>query len=64
MKISELRQIKIQELLKIESDLYHEQLNLKMQKAIGQLSKHDQFKKIRRNIARVNIALSELEKKA
>jgi large subunit ribosomal protein L29 len=64
MKVSELRQKKIHELLKVESDLYHVQFNLKMQKATGQLSKPDQLQKTRRDIARVNTVLAEMRKQA
>lgn len=59
MKSSELRQKSIQELKDAESSLLRESFNLRMQKAIGQLSKPDQIKKIRRNIARINTILTE-----
>ncbi|MGA7801859.1 MAG: 50S ribosomal protein L29 [Gammaproteobacteria bacterium] len=39
--------------------LLREQFNLRMQKATGQLSRPDQVKKVRRNIARVKTVLNQ-----
>ncbi|MDD5034800.1 MAG: 50S ribosomal protein L29 [Methylococcaceae bacterium] len=59
MKASDLRQKTVQELKQMEAEFLREQFNLHMQKATGQLSKPDQIKKVRRNIARVNTVLTE-----
>jgi large subunit ribosomal protein L29 len=53
MKVSELRQKTVTELNSTLVELGREQFNLRMQKNTGQLSKFDQVKKVRRNIARV-----------
>jgi len=49
--------------LKLELDtLLREQFNLRMQKGTGQLSRPDQVKKVRRNIARIKTVLNEKAK--
>jgi large subunit ribosomal protein L29 len=59
MNANELRQKSADE-LKMELDnLVREQFNLRMQKGTGQLSRPDQVKKVRRNIARIKTVLSE-----
>jgi large subunit ribosomal protein L29 len=59
MKANELRKKSADE-LKMELDnLLREQFNLRMQKGTGQLSRPDQVKKVRRNIARIKTLLSE-----
>ena len=46
--------------LKEEMDaLYQEQFALRMQKAVGQLSRPDRVKKIRRDIARIQTLMAE-----
>lgn len=60
MKASELRKQTREELNSTLSDLARERFNLKMQKATGQLSKPDQMRKVRRNIARVHTILTEM----
>ncbi len=64
MNASELRQKTKEELNSMLLDLSREQFNLKMQKATGQLSKPDQVKKVRRDIARVHTVLNEMASKA
>lgn len=59
MKAQELRQKTVQELKEAQVALYREQFNLHMQKATGQLSKPDQIRKVRRDIARINTVISE-----
>ena len=62
MRANELRQ-KTAEQLKVELDkLLREQFNLRMQKGTGQLSRPDQVKKVRRNIARIKTVMSEKAK--
>ena len=62
MKATELREKSADE-LKIELDgLLREQFNLRMQKGTGQLSRPDQVKKVRRDIARIKTVLNEKAK--
>jgi len=64
MKVSELRQKSAEELNTTLVELGREQFNLRMQKSTGQLSKPDQVKKVRRNIARVKTVVSEMARTA
>ena len=59
MKASELRQKSKDELESILLKMSREQFNLKMQKGTGQLSKPDQVKLVRRDIARIHTILNE-----
>jgi large subunit ribosomal protein L29 len=59
MIISELRKKTRSELDLVLSELFREQFNLRMQKGTGQLSRPDQIKKVRRDIARVYTILNE-----
>lgn len=61
MKASELRQKSVEDLKKERLELLREQFNLRMQKATGQLAKPHLFKQVRRNIARLNMVMSEKE---
>jgi large subunit ribosomal protein L29 len=63
MKASELRQKTKDELGAMLVDLSKEQFNLRMQKGTGQLSKPDQVKKVKRDIARVHTILTEMSGK-
>jgi len=60
MKVNELRQKSKDELGAMLLDLSREQFNLKMQKGTGQLSKPDQVKKVRRDVARIHTILNEM----
>lgn len=60
MKASELRKKSKDELGAMLLDLSRERFNLRMQKGTGQLSKPDQVKKVRRNIARIQTILNEM----
>jgi large subunit ribosomal protein L29 len=60
MKASELRQKSKDELGTLLLDLSRERFNLKMQKGTGQLSKPDQVKKVRRDVARIHTILNEM----
>lgn len=64
MKVSELRQKSVAELNSALVELGREQFNLRMQKNTGQLSKPDQVKKVRRNIARVKTVVNEMARQA
>ena len=59
MDAKELRSKSDQELRDELNALYKEQFNLRMQKAIGQAARSDQFQKARKNIARVKTVQSE-----
>ncbi len=60
MKASELRQKSKEELNTLLLEKSREQFNLRMQKGVGQLSKPDQMKKVRRDIARIHTILNEM----
>ena len=60
MKASDLRQKSKDELGTMLLDLSRERFNLKMQKGTGQLSKPDQVKKVRRDVARLHTILNEM----
>lgn len=59
MKASELREKSQPELESLLIELLREQFNLRMQKGTDQLSKPDQVKKVRRDIARIHTVLNE-----
>ena len=60
MKATELRQKSKDELGSMLIEFSREQFNLKMQKGTGQLSKPDQVKKVRRDVARIHTILNEM----
>jgi large subunit ribosomal protein L29 len=60
MKAIELRKKTKDELGIMLIDLSRERFNLKMQKGTGQLSRPDQVKKVRRDIARVRTLMNEM----
>jgi len=60
MIASELRQKTKDELETLLLELSREQFNLRMQKGSGQLSKPDQVKKVRRDVARIHTILNEM----
>ncbi|MDD2723987.1 MAG: 50S ribosomal protein L29 [Methylovulum sp.] len=60
MKATELRQKTKAELQAMLLELSRERFNLRMQKATGQLSKSDQVKKVRRDIARIQTVLTQM----
>jgi large subunit ribosomal protein L29 len=59
MKLNELRKKSEIELAEELLGLRKEQFNLRMQRATGQLSRPDQFDKVRKNIARIKTLLGE-----
>ncbi|MEM7082931.1 MAG: 50S ribosomal protein L29 [Pseudomonadota bacterium] len=59
MKASDLRNSSVAELNDELVKLRKEQFNLRMQEASGQLTSSDQFRKVRRDIARVKTVLNE-----
>ena len=62
MKASELRQKNKDELNTMLTELSREQFNLRMQRGTGQLSRPDQIKKVRRDIARVHTIMKEMSR--
>jgi large subunit ribosomal protein L29 len=62
MKAAELRSKSVSELRLELHNLLRERFNLSMQKGTGQLSRPDQVKKVRRDIARINTVLTEKAK--
>ena len=61
MKASELKNKSKDELLDELVDLRREQFNLRMQQATGQMARPDQYRKVRKNIARVKTVLRQQE---
>jgi large subunit ribosomal protein L29 len=59
MKAAELRQRSTGDLNKELSELLRAQFNLRMQRGTGQASRHDQFGKLRRDVARIRTILTE-----
>ena len=62
MKAAELRSKSVSELKMELHNLLRERFNLGMQKGTGQLSRPDQVKKVRRDVARINTVLTEKAK--
>ncbi len=63
MKPSEIRQLSDEEIKQRIKELEEEFLNLRFQKALGQLEKPHRFKTIRKDIARMKTILRERELK-
>ena len=61
MKASDLRNKSSQELTDELLGLRKEQFNLRMQQATGQLVRPDEYRKVRKNIARIKTILREQE---
>ena len=61
MKASELRELTREELLEKKRDLGQELFNLRLQKATGQLGNTAVIPKTKRELARVNTIIRELE---
>lgn len=61
MRVSELRDLRKEELKSKLSELKKEILSLKFQKAIGQLENPMRIKNLKRDIARINTLLREKE---
>lgn len=62
MNANELRDKNHEDLVEELMGLRREQFNLRMQRATGQLVRSDQFKKVRRNIARIKTVMREQDK--
>ncbi len=61
MNATDLRKKKEQELTEELLGLRREQFNLRMQQATGQLVRPDEYRKVRKNIARIKTVLREQE---
>ena len=61
MNATDLRKKKEQELTEEILGLRREQFNLRMQQATGQLVRPDEYRKVRKNIARIKTVLREQE---
>ena len=57
--LQEIRLKQPTDLRKLLEDLLEEQFKLKMQAATGQLAKPSEFKKVRKNIARIKTIMKE-----
>ena len=64
MQAVELREKSRDELKQEREALLREQFNLRMQQGTGQLAKPHQVKQVRRNLARIETVLSELNRQA
>ncbi len=64
MKISEIQDLTVQELLVKGRDLRMELFNLRLQKASSQLEKSHRIRSLRRDMARVETQLSKQRKKS
>ena len=63
MKYTELKDSTVQELTAKSRDLRQEVFNLRLQQASSQLEKPGRLRTIRRDIARIETKISELQKK-
>ncbi len=64
MKAQQLREMSAQELDEELLKLRREQFNLRMQQATGQLARPDQYRRVRRDIARLKTVLTEKDRAA
>ena len=63
MKVSELRELGVEELQRKEQDLRKELFNLRFQQATGEIENPMRIRTIRKNIARVLTVITERDKK-
>lgn len=61
MKISEIREMSNEELNEKVYSLKEELFNLRRKKAVGQLEHGEEVRKVRKDIARVNLVMRERE---
>lgn len=64
MKISEIRELTIPELLKRRRELREETFNLRLQQKAGQIENTARFRQIRREVARIETVIKEKKAKA
>ena len=63
-KISDIRELSLDELKRKLNELRHESLNLRLQKSTGQLENTARMRTVRREIARVLTVINERTKAA
>ncbi len=61
MKVRELRELSVNELLAKEKEFRAEEFKLRFRHATGQLDKTSRLKELRRNVARVKTIIREKE---
>lgn len=59
MNAAELREKSVDELSVELTETYKEQFKLRMQQAAGQMARHTEMKRVRRDIARIKTILSQ-----
>jgi len=64
MKVSELREVTVDELHKKEQDMRKELFNLRFQQATGEIENPMRIRKLRKDIAKVLTVVTEKAKKA
>ncbi len=64
MKMSELKDMTMTELLAKGRDMRQEMFNLRLQQASGQLEKPSRLRSLRRDAARIETQITTLRKKA
>lgn len=64
MKMSELKDLSVNELRAKSRDLRQELFNLKLQKASAQLEKTARLRTLRRDVARIETRISQITAKA
>jgi large subunit ribosomal protein L29 len=64
MKFAEMKDLTLVELSAKSRDLQHEMFNLRLQQASAQLEKPARLRNLRKDIARVETRISELNNKA
>ena len=62
MKMKEITELSTDELLTKRRDLRHERLHLRLQQQSGQLEQPSRLRLLRRDIARIEMHLSQREK--
>jgi large subunit ribosomal protein L29 len=60
MKTSELREKSIEELNALLVELRREQFNMRMQKGTGQMNNPHHFKRVQKEVARINTIKTEM----
>ena len=64
MKMSEMKDLTLQELTAKSRDLRQDMFNLRLQQASSQLERPHRLRLLRKDIARIETQLSQLRKKA
>lgn len=64
MKAEELRSKSVDDLESELLDLRREQFSLRMQRATGELARNSEYRRVRKDIARVKTVMAELKAKS